>query len=69
MFCTKLYLNNNNIMVLLKTCRYLHQTLHNDKIRVHDRNNAFSFALQGNRENLRTVLEFLYSNYREIEEK
>ncbi|CAG9559615.1 unnamed protein product [Danaus chrysippus] len=48
---------------------YLHQTLHNDKIRVHDKNNAFSYALQGNRENLRTVLEFLYSNYREIEEK
>lgn len=47
---------------------YLFQSLHNDKIRIHDRNNAFSYALQGNRENLKIVLDFLYNNYQEIRE-
>ncbi|XP_060801843.1 membrane alanyl aminopeptidase [Amyelois transitella] len=45
---------------------YLYQSMHNDKIRIHDKTNAFSFALQGNRENLNAVLQFLYNNYNEI---
>ncbi|CAK1546278.1 unnamed protein product [Leptosia nina] len=45
---------------------YLYQTMYSDKIRVHDKNNAFSFALQGNEENLPTVLDFLFENYAEI---
>ncbi|XP_053604248.1 membrane alanyl aminopeptidase-like [Plodia interpunctella] len=45
---------------------YLDQSMHNDKIRIHDKTNAFSFALQGNRNNLNTVLQFLFYNYAEI---
>nr|ADZ57273.1 aminopeptidase N4 [Chilo suppressalis] len=47
---------------------YLHQTLINDRIRLHDRTNAFAFALQGNRENLDTVLEFLFEHFAAIRE-
>ncbi|RVE53190.1 hypothetical protein evm_002023 [Chilo suppressalis] len=47
---------------------YLHQTLTNDRIRLHDRTNAFTFALQGNSENLDTVLEFLFQNIAAIRE-
>ncbi|KAJ8733130.1 hypothetical protein PYW08_001428 [Mythimna loreyi] len=41
---------------------YLVQSMENDKIRIHDRTNAFSYALQGNRENLPVVLNFLNGN-------
>ncbi|XP_052753554.1 membrane alanyl aminopeptidase-like [Galleria mellonella] len=47
---------------------YLNETMYNNKIRIHDRTNAFSFALQGNRENLGIVLNFLYDNFEEIRE-
>lgn len=40
----------------------------NDRIRIHDRTNAFSYALQGNPENLQTVLNFVYSDYANIRE-
>ncbi|CAF4959366.1 unnamed protein product [Pieris macdunnoughi] len=70
--------NTADMVVMLRTLacskdqasieHYLYQTMHNDKIRVHDRNNAFSFALQGNSENLQTVLNFLFKNYAEIRE-
>lgn len=40
--------------------------MYNDRIRIHDKTNAFSFALQGNTENLPTVLDFLYQNFNEI---
>ncbi|XP_059049754.1 membrane alanyl aminopeptidase-like [Achroia grisella] len=42
---------------------YLLQSTNNDKIRIHDRTNAFSYALQGNPENLKIVLEFLFGNF------
>ncbi|KAI8424601.1 hypothetical protein MSG28_003039 [Choristoneura fumiferana] len=41
---------------------YLQQTLTNDRIRYHDRTNAFQYALQGNQENLETVLTFVKNN-------
>lgn len=41
----------------------------NDKIRIHDRTNAWAYALQGNPENLPTVLNFLYNNFAEIRTK
>nr|QUJ23887.1 aminopeptidase N [Telchin licus licus] len=44
---------------------YLDQSMYNDKIRYHDRTNAFNFALLGNKENLPTVLEFV-QNFAEI---
>ncbi|KOB70212.1 Uncharacterized protein OBRU01_15690 [Operophtera brumata] len=47
---------------------YLGQSMHNDRVRIHDKTNAFSYALQGNRENLPIVLSFLYANYNEIRE-
>ncbi|KAM3967318.1 aminopeptidase N [Aphomia sociella] len=47
---------------------YLYQSMYNDKIRIHDRTNAFSYALQGNKENLETILEFLQENFAEIRE-
>ncbi|KAL0882639.1 hypothetical protein ABMA27_001074 [Loxostege sticticalis] len=48
---------------------YLGQTLTNDRIRFHDRTNAFAYALQGNTENLPTVLQFLYNNFEKIREE
>lgn len=42
--------------------------MHNDRVRIHDKTNAFSYALQGNKENLPIVLSFLYANYNEIRE-
>nr|AAL26894.1 aminopeptidase N3 [Lymantria dispar] len=48
---------------------YLRQSMDNDKIRIHDRTNAWSFALQGNKENLPIVLNFLYENYDEMRTK
>ncbi|XP_028036107.1 membrane alanyl aminopeptidase-like [Bombyx mandarina] len=45
---------------------YMFQSMHNDRIRIHDRTNAFSYALQGNRENLPIVLNFLYQNFAAI---
>ncbi|CAH0703044.1 unnamed protein product [Spodoptera exigua] len=42
---------------------YLQQSMHSDLIRIHDRTNAFSFALQGNLENVQFVIRFLQSNY------
>nr|AAN04899.1 aminopeptidase N [Helicoverpa armigera] len=47
---------------------YLQQSMYNDKVRIHDRTNAFSFALQGNPENLPIVLNFLYNNFAAIRE-
>ncbi|GBP46441.1 Membrane alanyl aminopeptidase [Eumeta japonica] len=47
---------------------YLQQSMHNDLIRYHDRTNAFNYALQGNPENLETVLEFVKQNFAEIRE-
>nr|AAK58066.1 110 kDa aminopeptidase [Heliothis virescens] len=47
---------------------YLQESMYNDKIRIHDRTNAFSFALQGNPENLPIVLNFLYNNFAAIRE-
>ncbi|XP_068631129.1 membrane alanyl aminopeptidase-like [Battus philenor] len=45
---------------------YLQQSLYNDRIRIHDRTSAFQFALQGNRENFQTVMNFLYNNFNSI---
>ncbi|XP_022825014.1 membrane alanyl aminopeptidase-like [Spodoptera litura] len=42
---------------------YLQESMYNDKIRIHDRTNAFSFALQGNLENVQFVSLFLQNNY------
>ncbi|CAH1647275.1 unnamed protein product [Spodoptera littoralis] len=42
---------------------YLQESMYNDKIRIHDRTNAFSFALQGNLENVQFVSRFLQSNF------
>ncbi|VVD01641.1 unnamed protein product [Leptidea sinapis] len=62
--------NTADMVVMLRTLactkdqsaikEYLFQSMYNDRIRIHDRNNAFSFALLGNEENLDTVLTFLY---------
>ncbi|XP_052740777.1 membrane alanyl aminopeptidase-like [Bicyclus anynana] len=70
--------NTADMVVMLRTLactkdeaslrHYLFQSMHSDKIRIHDRTNAFSFALQGNRENLEIVLDFLYKNFEEIRE-
>nr|ADZ05468.1 aminopeptidase N4 [Cnaphalocrocis medinalis] len=48
--------------------KYLQETLQNDKIRVHDRTNAFAYALQGNRQNLKIVLNFLFEQFAAIRE-
>lgn len=56
-------------VMLQKQCfyfSYLHESMHNPKIRIHDKTNAFSFALQGNYENRRIVYNFLYQNFAEI---
>ncbi|CAK1599082.1 unnamed protein product [Parnassius mnemosyne] len=45
---------------------YMFQTMYNDRIRIHDRTNAFQYALQGNSENLPIVLNFLYNNFQAI---
>ncbi|XP_063377572.1 uncharacterized protein LOC134664758 [Cydia fagiglandana] len=45
---------------------YLQQSLTNDKIRYHDRTNAFAYALAGNRENYQTVVTFLQNNLADI---
>ncbi|CAH0725372.1 unnamed protein product, partial [Brenthis ino] len=70
--------NTADMVVMLRTLactkdenslrHYLYQSMYNDKIRIHDKTNAFQFALMGNRENLRIVLQFLYNNFREIRE-
>lgn len=49
--------------------RYLVETLYNDHIRIHDKPNAFSFALQGNPENIKTALNFLRNQYANIREQ
>ncbi|XP_050667555.1 membrane alanyl aminopeptidase-like [Leptidea sinapis] len=68
--------NTADMVVMLRTLactkdqsaikEYLFQSMYNDRIRIHDRNNAFSFALLGNEENLDTVLTFLFENYADI---
>lgn len=55
--------------LLSSSYSYLGQTLTNDRIRFHDRTNAFAYALQGNTENLPTVLQFLYNNFEKIREE
>ncbi|CAB3239517.1 unnamed protein product [Arctia plantaginis] len=45
---------------------YLRQSLVNRKIRLQDRTSVVSFGLQGNKENIPLVLNFLYQNYNEI---
>ncbi|XP_041970736.1 uncharacterized protein LOC121727124 [Aricia agestis] len=68
--------NTADMVVILRTLactkdesllrHYLDQSMYNDRIRIHDKTNAWSFALQGNRENLQVVLSYLYENYNEI---
>ncbi|XP_075971879.1 membrane alanyl aminopeptidase-like [Anticarsia gemmatalis] len=45
---------------------FLRNSMENRKIRIHDRTNAWSFALQGNPENQPQVLSFLYNNFAQI---
>ncbi|CAB3260810.1 unnamed protein product [Arctia plantaginis] len=45
---------------------FLRQSITNRKVRIHDRTNLISFGVQGNRENLQLVLNFLYQNFNEI---
>ncbi|CAH2070912.1 unnamed protein product, partial [Iphiclides podalirius] len=40
--------------------------MYNDRIRIHDRTNAFTYAVQGNRENFPIILNFLYNNFQRI---
>ncbi|KAJ2952361.1 hypothetical protein O0L34_g4646 [Tuta absoluta] len=69
--------NTADMVVILRTLgctkdstsfqHYLQQSLYNDRIRVHDRTNHFSFALQGEPTNLDAVLNFVYTRYGDIE--
>ncbi|CAH2105879.1 unnamed protein product [Euphydryas editha] len=45
---------------------YLTESMRNSRIRVHDKTNAFNYALLGNTENLPIVLNFLYNNFEEM---
>nr|XP_026484265.1 uncharacterized protein LOC113392185 [Vanessa tameamea] len=68
--------NTADMVVMLRTLactrdnaslsHYLVESMQNDKIRVHDKTNAFSFALLGNQQNVPIVLDFLYRNYAEM---
>ncbi|XP_014370423.2 membrane alanyl aminopeptidase-like [Papilio machaon] len=68
--------NTADMVVMLRTLactrdrvsleHYLQQSMYNDKIRIHDRTNAFQYALQGNRENFQIVLNFLYNYFEAI---
>ncbi|CAH0605716.1 unnamed protein product [Chrysodeixis includens] len=52
-----------------KVVHYLQESMNNERIRIHDRTNAWAYALQGNPENLETVLNFFYANFEEIRTK
>ncbi|XP_013142032.1 PREDICTED: membrane alanyl aminopeptidase-like [Papilio polytes] len=68
--------NTADMVVMLRTLactrdrvsleHYFQQSMYNDKIRIHDRTNAFQYALQGNRENFQIVLNFLYNYFNDI---
>nr|QBI71858.1 aminopeptidase N4a [Plutella xylostella] len=45
---------------------YLQQSLYSSSIRIHDKTNVVSYALLGNQENVKGVLNFIYNNYESI---